>query len=337
MTDTSPRWATNIIHTCMGVRPGEKVLIAVDEPLSTMRDALSTEALKADPSELWTYTIPDSARPFAEYPPRFRALIAEVDVAVRFLSTVEALKEGPAHQEILRIVKQSQVRYGFGVYIDQGILEHELSADYQQIAALTHALADWLHGRSSVHITTSLGTDLRLSVAGREWQSDTGIIRGQGEFGNLPAGEVYVAPLEDSAEGILVIDKSLPGLVLSEPVRLVFEKGRVVHIEGGEGATHLQQVIAEGERKPNGEWSRDGGWSRVIGELGIGTNPGARLQGNLMTDEKVAGTIHVAIGRNNFFGGKNPAPIHEDGVVSQPTVRVDGELLIDEGRYLLDN
>jgi leucyl aminopeptidase (aminopeptidase T) len=54
-----------------------------------------------------------------------------------------------------------------------------------------------------------------------------------------------------------------------------------------------------------------------------------------MTDEKVAGTIHVAIGRNMFMGGENPAPIHEDGVVGQPTMRVDGELLIDAGRYML--
>lgn len=330
MTNTSPIWATNIIHTCMGVQAGEKVLIAVDEPLGFVRDALQAEVLKADPAEVWTYTIPDAVRPFSEYPSRFRDLIAQMNVAVRFLSTADTVKEGPAHHPILGAVRESKVRYGFGAYIDDGILENELSADYQAIADLTLALVDWLDGCESVHITTPLGTDLRLSVVGREWQPDTGVIRGQGVFGNLPAGEVYVAPIEDSAEGVLVIDKSLPGFPLSEPVRLVFEKGRVTHIEGGEGATHLEELIAEGERKPNGEWSR------VIGELGIGTNPKARLQGNLMTDEKVAGTIHIAIGGNTFFGGENPAPIHEDGVVGQPTMRVDGELLINSGKYLLN-
>jgi leucyl aminopeptidase (aminopeptidase T) len=331
MTNTSLLWATNIIHVCMGVQAGEKVLVAVDEPLSAVRDALQAEALKAAPSELWTYTIPDAVRPFSEYPSRLRDLMAQMDVAIRFLSTAEPFKEGPAHREILQIVQQSAVRYGFGAYIDEGILENELSADYQEIADLTLALADWLRGRSSVHITTPLGTDLRLSVAGREWEPDTGIIRGQGVLGNLPAGEVYVAPLEDSAEGVAVIDKSLPGLPLSEPVQLVFEKGRVTHIEGGEGARHLQELITDSERKPDGEWSR------VIGELGIGTNPKARLQGNLMTDEKVAGTIHIAIGRNDSFGGENPAPLHIDGVVGQPTMRVDGELLIDGGKYLLSS
>jgi leucyl aminopeptidase (aminopeptidase T) len=210
-------------------------------------------------------------------------------------------------------------------------LEHELGADYEQIAALTQALADLLHGSSSVHITTPLGTDLRLSVAGREWRTDTGVLTGRGVYGNLPAGEVYVAPVEDGAEGVLVIDKSLPGLVLSEPVRLVFEKGRVVQIEGGEGATHLKQIIADGESKPNGEWSR------VIAELGIGTNPKARPLGNVMTDEKVVGTIHIAIGRNDHLGGESLAPIHVDGIVSQPTVIVDGTVLIDGGRYLVED
>lgn len=329
MTKTSPTWATNIIHTCMGVQAGEKVLIAVDEPLGFVRDALQVEALKADPAELWTYTIPDAVRPFSEFPPRMRDLISQVDVAIRFLSTVDPIKEGSAHMPIFAAVRENNVRYGFGSYIDDDILDNELSADYQAIADLTLALTERLQGCESVHITTPLGTDLRLLVAGREWQSDTGVIRGQGVFGNLPAGEVYVAPLEDSAEGVLVIDKSLPGFPLSEPIRLVFERGRVTHIEGGEGANHLEELIAQGERKENGEWSR------VIGELGIGTNPKARLQGNLMTDEKVAGTIHVAIGRNILFGGENPAPIHEDGVVGQPTVSVDGELLIDGGQFLL--
>ena len=98
MINTSPTWATNIIHTCMGMQAGEKVLIAVDEPLGFVRDALQAEALKANPAELWTYTIPDAVRPFSEFPPRMRDLIGQVDVAVRFLSTVDPVKEGSAHQ-----------------------------------------------------------------------------------------------------------------------------------------------------------------------------------------------------------------------------------------------
>ncbi len=209
------------------------------------------------------------------------------------------------------------------------MLEHELSADYTKVAALSSALVQRLQGTSSIHITTPLGTNLRLSVTDRRWHSDTGLFREPG-WGNIPAGEVFVAPVEESAEGILVIDKSLPGLALSEPVRIVFEHGRAVSIEGGPGAAYLEQAFTSIDGQANSAWAR------VIGEFGIGTNPKARLLGNIMTDEKVLGTIHIALGRNDMWGGNNVAPIHLDGVVSQPTVRIDDELLIDNGRYLMD-
>jgi leucyl aminopeptidase (aminopeptidase T) len=320
----TPHWAVNIIHTCMGLQRGEKILIVVDEPLSYARDALLAEAIKAEPGELWSYTFPNAARPFSEYPSQLLTTATQVDVVVLLLASVDSAKEIPAWVAGREALRKSKARAGLGAYIDQSILDLELSADYEQIAAFTLSLADQLHGSSTARLTTSLGTDLRLSLVGREWKTDTGMLRGQGVWGNLPAGEIYIAPIEDSAEGVLVVDKSLPGLLLSEPVRLVFEKGCVTQIEGGAGAEYLEKAIAQ-----------HGDSTRVIAELGIGTNPQARLQGNIITDEKVLGTIHVAIGRNDFLGGKNIAPTHIDGVVSQPTVWVDGKMLLDKGRYRL--
>jgi leucyl aminopeptidase (aminopeptidase T) len=325
-TESWPRWAANIVRTCMGVQPGEKVLIVVDEPLAFVRDALLGEALAAQPSELWSYTFPDVSRPFTAFPERLLDLAVEADVVVLFLAALDSVTELPAHLAARTAIAQGTARYAVGAYIDRGILEHELSADYDEIAARTRSLAARLQGSATVHLTSPLGTDLRLSTAGRSWRSDTGILRGRGVYGNLPAGEVYVAPLEDSAEGVLVIDQSLPGLVLTEPVRIVFARGRVVQIEGGAGEVYLERAIREAEGKLHGQWVRS------IAELGIGTNPQARLQGNIITDEKAAGTVHVAIGRNDMLGGCSPAPLHVDGVVGQPTLRVDGDLLIDSGR-----
>jgi leucyl aminopeptidase (aminopeptidase T) len=320
----TPQWAVNIIHTCMGLHRGEKILIVVDEPLSHVRDALLAEAINAEPSELWSYTFPNAARPFSEYPPQLLTTATQVDVVVLLLASLDPIKEITAWVAGREALRKSKARAGLGAYIDQSILDLELSTDYEQIAALTLSLAERLRGSSTARITTSLGTDLRMSLAGREWKTDTGMLRGQGVFGNLPAGEIYIAPIEDSAEGVLVIDKSLPGLLLSKPVRLVFEKGRVTQIEGGAGAEYLEKAIAQ-----------HGDSTRVIAELGIGTNPQARLQGNIITDEKVLGTIHVAIGRNDFLGGNNIAPTHIDGVVSQPTVWVDGKMLLDKGQHWL--
>ncbi len=326
-----PFWATNLIRTCVNVQHGEKLLILTDEPLAYVRDTLLAEAATAQPAELWSYTIPNSMRPLTALPGPLLQVSKEVDVIIALLETVHTEEQvSPTLMHDLLALYTGGARVAVGAFITQDMLDNEVSADYQHIAALSSVLADRLQGTSSVHITTSLGTDLHLSVAGRSWMSDTGLFRGPG-WGNIPAGEVFAAPVEDSAEGVLVIDASLPGLALTEPVRIVFERGRAVSIDGGgAGVAYLEQVFKSVEDQPNSEWTR------VIGEFGMGTNPTARLQGNLMTDEKAMGTIHIALGRNDMWGGTNAAPLHIDGVVSQPTVRIDGELLIDRGTYLVN-
>ena len=319
----TPRWATNVIHTCMGLQRGEKILIVVDEPLGYARDALLAEAAQTDPAELWNYTFPNASRPISEYPSPLLALVTQVDAIVFLFASVNQLKESPALLAGRAAIGKGIARAGLGAFIDQSILDIEMSADYGQIATFTDSLTQRLQGSSTAHITTALGTNLRLSLAGREWKKDTGILRAQKAFGNLPAGETYIAPVEDSAEGLLVVDKCFPGMLLSEPTRMTFEKGRVTHIEGGAGAEFLRSAFAQ-----------HGDSARVIAELGIGTNPLARLQGNIITDEKVLGTIHVAVGRSDFLGGKNVATTHIDGVVGQPTLEIDGKVVIENGKHL---
>jgi len=323
-------WAKNIVHVCMNVSAGEKVLLITDQPMERMRERLMAEILSANPGQVWSYTLPEASRPFLKYPPLLHQVAAQADAAMVFYSRTPP-EETPGRLVFWRTCRENGTRVGYGSQIDDSILENELSADYQEIAAITLRLKEWLQAKEQVHITTRLGTDLTFSIAGRDIKEDTGLIHQPGQFGNLPAGECFVAPLEESAEGVLVVDKSFPELVVDQPVRMTFQKGRVVAIEGGAEAEELVRRIEHGEQLEQGENCR------VIAELGIGTNPKARLTGKLITDEKVMGTIHVAIGDNASpsFGGANRAPIHIDGVVGQPTLVVDGQTLIEEGKYLV--
>lgn len=327
---THPFWPRNLLNNCLNVQRGERLLLVTDEPLDFARNALLAEAVAVQPGELWSFTIPGAARPLTSLPARLLDLSKAVDVIIALLAEFRAEEQvSPTLLADLLALYTGGARVAVGGFITRDILEHELSTDYHQVAAFSTALADHLEGSSSIHLTTQLGTDLRLSAASRAWQRDTGLLHSPG-WGNVPAGEVFVAPVEESAEGVLVIDKSLPGLALSEPVRIVFEHGRIASIDGSPGGIYLEQALAGVEGEPNGAWAR------VIGEFGIGTNPKARLLGNIMTDEKVLGTVHIALGRNDLWGGRNVAPIHLDGVVGQPTVRVDGELLIDDGRFVVE-
>jgi len=325
MTD-SPRWAANIVRNCMAVQPGERVMLITDAGLPHVRAALRAEIEAIGPGELWDHVVEDSQRPLTALPQAWLERIDTFDVGIEFFAAVHIPQESTSRAQRVERLPGKAIRYAWGAHIDQGILDNELSADYEEIGKLTYRLADRMHGARDVRVTTALGTDLSLSINGRRVLADAGLFHSPGTCGNLPAGECYVSPLEDSANGVLVVDKSFPGMLVKEPVRMTFEGGRLVAIEGGEAARWLEDVIAEGESRPNGQNCR------TIGELGIGTNAMARLTGNLMTDEKVLGTIHVAIGNNTgTYGGANPAPIHIDGVVGAATLVVDGDTFIDAG------
>jgi leucyl aminopeptidase (aminopeptidase T) len=202
-----------------------------------------------------------------------------------------------------------------------------MSADYEAMRVLCAAMAARLETGRRARVTTPAGTDCTFDLQGRSWLIDDGRIDSPGAFGNLPAGEVYVAPLRDGAEGVCVIDCSIAveGLgILEHPIQLTFRQGRIVDIQGGSEADRVRQVI-----------ERAGSGADIVAELGIGTNDQARLTGRIITDEKVLGTAHVAFGHNKgSYGGDNEATIHIDGVMADASISVDGELAIERGKLV---
>jgi leucyl aminopeptidase (aminopeptidase T) len=178
------------------------------------------------------------------------------------------------------------------------------------------ALLERLEGADEIRVRARAGTDLTLRVTGRRWLSDATPLEAGG-VANYPGGELFVAPHADGADGVLVVDLTIPftvpGLV-DEPVTIRFERGRARSIEGGEAARRLRELV-----------ERAGRGADVIAELGIGINPAVKPRGHVMLDEKAAKTAHVAIGRNTgVFGGDNEASIHVDCVFSDPVIDADG-------------
>ena len=141
-------------------------------------------------------------------------------------------------------------------------------------------------------------------------------------MGNLPAGEAFIAPVEGTATGTVVIDAAsmFPEAPLGPPMRIRVRDGLAADVDGS-GAAQLEAVFAD-----------LGDAARNLAELGIGTNPAARLSGNILESEKVAGTAHVALGASRHIGGTVDVPFHQDGVVARPTIRVDGCVIVQDGR-----
>lgn len=204
--------------------------------------------------------------------------------------------------------------------ISRDTFARALPAEYEQLCRVGEAIGAKLTAAHGCRVTSRAGTDVHLSLEGRTAIVDDGNLRAPGAFGNLPAGEAYIAPSETNASGTIVFDGSLAEWgILEEPLTVVLKQGRAIDLEGGPAAQWLRETLDAGGR--NG---------RVIAELGIGTNPRAQVSGNVLEDEKVAGTVHFAFGTNTSMGGDNQASVHLDALVLKPRVELDGIVILDD-------
>ena len=199
-------------------------------------------------------------------------------------------------------------RYASMPLFDVDMLEGPMNVDWKALAARTKRVARAVRGAEEIEISTPNGTAISFSVKGRKAGIDTGLLNTPGAFGNLPAGEVYLAPVEGTASGQLVLEWS-PVRELRYPVTLIVKKGLVEEVLGKEEfALQLEKKLSE--RVEN----------RNIAEFGIGTNNMAKRPDNILESEKILGTIHIALGDNSSFGGIVRSPFHQDFVFFQPTV-----------------
>jgi len=206
--------------------------------------------------------------------------------------------------------------------VTEDMLARVMAVDFDTMAARSKAVAAALDSATAAHVTCPLGTDLRLALDGRAAISDDGELTTPGAFGNLPCGEGFIAPAH--GEGT-VVASSLAALGLSdEPARLTVAEGRLVAADDGLGPQFVELLLAHGASGTN------------LAELGVGTNDRARLTGNVLEDEKILGTVHVAFGASAAIGGTVSVPIHLDVVIVDASLEVDGRQVLDRGRYVLD-
>ena len=196
-----------------------------------------------------------------------------------------------------------------------------IPTDYARLRTAGEYVAQALSAATECRITSPAGTDVTLGVAGRRAVIDDGHLKRPGAFGNLPAGEAYIPPIETIGDGVIVFDGSLATYgLLKQPLRIELQEGRAVAASGEAAGWLLATLDAGGDP------------GRSIAEIGIGTKPRARLCGSTAVDEKALGTAHLAFGTNATFGGRNVSTVHIDGIMLEPTVELDGQRLLDRGR-----
>jgi leucyl aminopeptidase (aminopeptidase T) len=303
-----------VVHECLGVKEGEEALIICNPVTQRVGERLRDQAAGAGADAVLAVM---SERPShgAEPPRTVAEAMAAADVLMA--PTVQSLSHTAARKRATDAGARCATLPG----VTEGMLARVMSADIAGLRRKGHAVADALDGASEAKITDANGTDLRLDLSGREAIPDAGELTERGAFGNLPCGEGFIAPA--GGEGTLVIDGSLAGIgLVDEPVELVVEGGHLTSARAGQGMAFMELLTVHGENATS------------IAELGIGTNEKAILTGEILEDEKIQGTCHVAFGASAGIGGTVQVPVHLDCIVMKPTVELNGEAIVRGGELL---
>jgi aminopeptidase len=307
------------VRDCMGVKSNENVLIVVDEPMREIGQALWKAARDITSDVLMVEMAPRLTN--GEDPPAEIAALMKVFKVV-LCPTSKSL----THTNARRAASDRGVRIATLPGVTSEIMVRCMNADYNLIAARTKKLCSMLEKTSVVKITSPAGTDIVLPMKGRKAHASTGLFRETGQWGNLPTGTAYLAPLEGKTNGVMVVDGSMAGVgMVSTPIRIEIRDGYATDISGGEEATKLNTLL-----RPHG---RDG---RNVAEFGIGTNDRAILSGKILEDEKVMGTIHIAFGDNKSMGGSVAVASHLDGLVKFPSIWFDDRQIMQDGNFLVE-
>lgn len=312
MVDVSKR----LLSDNMGLLQNEKLLVICDCKTVAIARSLF-EAGQTLGGESLLVQIPPMKRNGEEPSLRVQDLMIASDVVV--IPTSKSLTHTQA--------KKNACAAGARIATMPGITEDmyfngPITADYNEVEILTNRLTALLDQAKLAEIRKN-GCSLMLSLEGRKGVSSTGVYRKKGQSGNLPSGEAFIAPIEGSAHGEVVIDGSFAGIgILREPLKLFFEEGYLVDAQGAD-CQKLIELLGENPL------------ARNVAELGIGTNKKARVTGVILEDEKIYGTVHIALGSNDTFGGTVAAGIHVDGIIMNPELYLDGKCILSDGKILL--
>jgi leucyl aminopeptidase (aminopeptidase T) len=309
-----PTAARTVVERCLAVQPGENVLVVCDPTRTEIGQALQDAAVAAG-GDAVLMVLPPRPERGTEPPPSVAAAFAACDV---FLAPC---LPSLSHTKARNAATAAGARGATLPGVERDMLARLMSAEFDAMAGRCRAVADLLTAADEARFTCPNGSDFTFDLRGRSGIADDGDLTAHAAFGNLPCGEGFIAPA--SGSGTLVattVGHFGRGDALTT---ITAEDGRLTGATGALG----EQLVAHLDR-----YGADG---RHLAELGVGTNDQAHLTGNLLEDEKILGTVHVAFGASAAIGGTVNVPVHEDCVVLDPTLTIGGTTVVDAGRYVL--
>lgn len=312
MSDLDQAIAT-VVHRCLGVQAGEEVLVIADPGTRDLGDALRAEA-EAAGGDAVLALISERDSHGAEPPSPVAEAMLAADAYIA--PTTKSL----SHTRARKAATEAGARGATLPGVTADMLARVMAVDFDGLRRRSGAVAELLEGAGEARLTCPRGTDMRFDLSGRTGISDDGDLTAPGAFGNLPCGEGFIAPA--GGEGRL-FPASLASIGLAEDVELTVSGGHATAATGEAGARFMDALTRHGNDGTN------------LAELGVGTNERATLTGNVLEDEKMLGSVHVAFGASAAIGGSVSVPVHLDVVVLKPTLDVSGTTVLTDGRFIL--
>lgn len=307
--------AEGVLSSCLAVKKGEEVLIVTDDTRKEIGEALY-EAAGNLGCERLLMVMNERELSGQEPPKAVAAAMKSADVVIA--PTAQSLTHTNARIEAARAGTRVATMPGI---TEEMFSQGAMTADYSKVEELTAVVTEMLSKASVARIEKD-GHVLTINIRGRDGVPSPGVYREPGKCGNLPSGEAYIAPLEDGSEGEMIVDGSMVSIgKLDSPLHMVISGGKLRSVTG-EKSENLDVLL---KNETNG----------TLCELGIGTNEAAVLNGIILEDEKVYGTVHIAFGTNTSFGGVNKAECHMDGIILRPTLYLDDVKVIEDGVFLV--
>lgn len=315
------------VPMAVNVKPGEHALIIADtnsHPLVWQTLAAAVAEVGGEPTVVImtprSYPMENPTDPIAA-----AMLAADVNV----LTVTKALIHSPAARAAMaagkRFVNLEEANPEMLTMTKETV--EDIQAMQEVGRRLTRA---WTEGRE-YHLTAPNGTDLRGGIEGRPGYYVAAVAQPQEGVTLLscafPDGEAGISPVESTSDGTVVCDIAMLAAGIGRvdaPVTIRIAKGRITEITGGRSAEQFRRFIEQ--------FGDDAAYE--LAEVSVGMNPKIKLTGN-KADKKSAGTAHVGFGANTDTAGVNHSKLHMDGVLDKPTLRIDGRLVVDDGRIVV--
>lgn len=313
--------ADKILDVNLNMKSGENLLIVTEPEKMTIAETIAASAVRKSIEPVLAIMMPrefDSAEPPKIIAEAMKASDAFLSVVGKSITHTNAVKNAIAKGSRGIVLTQ---------FSEDMMIKGGMEADFESLAPVCKKMAKSLAGGNEIHLTTPHGTDLKFSATGRRGNALYCMVE-PGKFSTAPTIEANVSPIEGTAQGRIVADASVPYIgigLLEEPIICEVKDGFITEIKGGEQAKMLSDNL-ESMNDPN---------VYNIAELGIGLNPSCRFIGLMLEDEGVYGSVHIGIGTSVNLGGVLKAACHYDLIMTQPTVVVDGRIVLKDGEVMI--